>query len=119
MRPLPVRSLMVGAGLLLAGCRDIGYVEVRTVPAATRLPALYLDQERIEPPREGVAVLRQNVGTRRLQIESGGQFMPLCEVVVRKDRITTVTISALERPPRCQCARPSGPDAQSRRVCIS
>jgi hypothetical protein len=27
----------------------------------------------------------------------------LCEIEVRKNRITTVTVSVLDRPPRCQC----------------
>jgi hypothetical protein len=39
-------------------------------------------------------------------------------VVVKKNRITTVTLSPLERPPRCQCERTSGTDAASSRTCI-
>jgi hypothetical protein len=42
----------------------------------------------------------------------------LCDIVVRKDRITTVTVSMLERPPRCACARAGGSDPQKRRICI-
>jgi hypothetical protein len=105
-------------GLVAAGCTDFGYVELKTVPGSAR-PVLYIDGERVEPPRDGVAVLRQAVGARKLQSGSGpGQFSVLCEIVVRKDRITTVTVSVLERPPRCMCARPSGQDAQGRRTCI-
>jgi hypothetical protein len=36
---------------------------------------------------------------------------------VKKNRITTVTLSPLERPPRCQCERASGEGAASR-TCI-
>jgi hypothetical protein len=39
----------------------------------------------------------------------------LCEIAVKKNRITTVTISVLERPPRCQCRYGSG----ASRVCVS
>lgn len=107
------------AAVALAGCNDIGYVELKAVPQSTRAPALYLDSERIEPPREGFAVLRQAVGTRTLQADTGGgPRVALCDIVVRKDRITTVTVSMLERPPRCMCARPSGNTAQARRVCL-
>lgn len=119
--PLALSRSLAALGMVAvvaAGCNDFGYVELKTVPTSGR-PVLYIDGERVEPPRDGVAVLRQAVGTRKLQTESEpGQFFPLCDIVVRKDRITTVTISVLERPPRCMCARPSGRDAQSRRICI-
>ena len=112
--------LAVGAvALLAAGCKDFGYVELKTVPATGRAPVLYLDSERVEPPRSGIAVLRQAVGTRKLQTDAaGGRSSLLCEIVVKKDRITTVTVSTFERPPRCTCARPNGTDAEGRRTCI-
>jgi len=103
----------------VSGCNDVGYVELKAVPATARGPVLYMDSERLDRPKDGVAVLRQGVGTRRLQAESrSGEMAFLCDIVVRKDRITTVTVSMIERPPRCLCARPSGTDAPSRRVCI-
>ena len=62
----------------------------------------------------GTAVLRQKVGTARLQTElAGGRLALLCELEVKKNRITTVTVSALERPPRCQCKQTGG-DAKGR-----
>jgi hypothetical protein len=116
-----VRALSV-LGVLafaIAGCNDFGYVEVKAVPAGGRAPSLYLDGERVSPPRDGIAVLRQAVGTRTLQTEAGGgQFAALCDIVVRKDRITTVMISTLERPPRCTCSRVGDGDPKGRRVCI-
>ena len=57
------------------------------------------------------------VGTARLQTEGADGKVLLCHVVVKKNRITTVTVSPLERPPRCQCERPSGEGAASR-TCI-
>jgi hypothetical protein len=41
---------------------------------------------------------------------------PLCDIEVRKNRITTVTVSVLERPPHCQC-RFSGGNGD--RTCVS
>jgi hypothetical protein len=112
--------LIVGAAIV--ACRptgDTGYVEIKTVPAAAAMPtALYLDAEKLAPIKKGSAVLRQPVGTMKLQADGiGGARAALCDVVVRKNRITTVTISVLERPPRCQC-RYGGADPASR-TCVS
>jgi hypothetical protein len=70
---------------------------------------LYLDSVKLEPPKNGTAVLRQRVGTAKLATPAGGgQMAVLCDIVVRKNRITTVTISILERPhPRNLTARSS------------
>ena len=105
------RLILVLSGLMLAGCNlpgDIGYVEIKTGPALSRSsPQFYLDQVKLEPIKKGVAVLRQRPGTAKLATDSGGgQIAVLCEVVVKKNRITTVTV--LDRPPRCQCANSAG-----------
>jgi len=101
---------LAALGLLaLAACDQgggIGYVELRTIPGSARVP-LYLDAEKIEA-KQGVTVLRQPVGMAKLQVDGGDGRLMICQVVVRKNRITTVTVSALERPPRCQCERTSG-----------
>jgi hypothetical protein len=108
--------------LALTACNfdaDMGFVEIRTVPVAAPT-ALYLDSEKLEPLRKGSAVLRQRVGTAKLQIEgSTGQLALMCDLVVKKNRITTVTISLLERPPRCQCRNNAGTDRALSRTCIS
>ncbi len=107
--------------LLGAACsNDAGYVEIRTVPASTgSAPSLYLDSVKLEAPRKGTVVLRQQVGTTKLQSDSGGgQLAVLCDIVVKKNRITTVTVSVLDRPPRCQCQTSVTADARSPRTCI-
>ncbi len=85
----------------LAACNGdtgVGYVEIKTAAVSTA-PALYLDTVKLEPMRNGMAVLRQKVGTTKLQIDGeGGQLALLCNIVVQKNRITTVTVSA-EQPP--------------------
>jgi hypothetical protein len=116
---LAASVLIVGG--VIAACRpngDIGYVEIKTVPVApVTQTALYIDSSKLAPIRKGSAILRQPTGTLKLQAAGiGGSLAPLCEVVVKRNRITTVTISMLERPPRCQC-RFSGHDAAH--ACVS
>jgi hypothetical protein len=113
-------AVLVGAAI--AACRptgDVGYVEIKTVPVApVTQTAFYLDAEKLSPINKGSAILRQPVGTLKLQAEgAAGARAALCDIVVKKNRITTVTISVLDRPPRCQC-RYGGADAASR-TCVS
>jgi hypothetical protein len=88
---------------LTACTDDVGYVEIKTFPGFNA--PLYLDTVRLDIPfKKGSAVVRQQVGTTKLQLEYGGRFLPLCEFDVRKNRIVTVklTVSAFERAPRCE-----------------
>jgi hypothetical protein len=116
---LAVSAVIVGAAI--AACRpngDVGYVEIKTVPPAPiTLTALYIGSAKLAPIRKGSAILRQPTGTLKLQADgTAGALAPLCEIVVARNRITTVTVSVLERPPRCQC-RNSGADAAH--ACVS
>jgi len=125
---------MVGRGLGLlasaaivaaafAACKpddDTGYVEIKTVPvAAVTLTALYLDSQKLAPIKKGSAILRQRVGTLKLQADGApGALAALCTIVVKRNRITTVTVSVLDRPPRCQC-RFSGTEPATAKACVS
>ena len=106
------------AALALAGCNvqgEVGYVEIRTVPASSRAPVFYLDAAKLDPVQKGTALLKQRTGTAKLSVEgAGGVPAPLCDIVVRKNRITTVTVSVMDRPPRCQCR-----NSTAKSVCIS
>jgi hypothetical protein len=111
------------AGSVIVACRPsggVGYVEIKTVPAAPMTQTtLYLDSKKLAPIRQGTALLRQHVGTLKLQAEAfGGAKAPLCDIEVKKDRITSVTISVLERPPRCVC-RFAGGDGAADHTCVS
>ena len=120
------RGLGLAAGVVILGAavvllrptRDVGYVEIKTVPVASLTQtALYIDSAKLAPIKQGSAILQERVGTLRLQADGlAGSLTPLCDIVVKRNRITTVTISVLERPPRCQC-RFSGSDAA--RACVS
>jgi hypothetical protein len=116
---LAVSAVIVGAAI--AACRpnnDVGYVEIKTVPAVPiTLTALYIDAARLAPIRKGSTILRQPTGTFKLQADgTSGALAPLCEIQIQRNRITTVTVSTLERPPRCQC-RSGGTDTAH--VCVS
>ncbi len=120
------RALGLSAGVVIVGAAvvlfrptsDVGYVEIKTVPVApVTQTALYIDSNKLAPIKQGSAILQQRVGTLRLQADGlAGSLAPLCDIVVKRNRITTVTISVLERPPRCQC-RFSGSDPV--RACVS
>jgi hypothetical protein len=116
---LTAGALIVGAAI--AACRptgDVGYVEIKTVPVApVTQTALYIDAAKLAPIKKGGAILRQPTGTLKLQADGvAGSLAPLCDIVVKRNRITTVTISVLERPPRCQC-RYGGADVAH--ACVS
>ncbi len=120
------RALGLSAGVVIVGAAvvlfrptsDVGYVEIKTVPVApVTQTALYIDSNKLAPIKQGSAILQERVGTLRLQADGlAGSLAPLCDIVVKRNRITTVTISVLERPPRCQC-RFSGSDPV--RACVS
>jgi hypothetical protein len=52
----------LSCGLHAQGC---GYVEIDTVPVETTTP-LYLNSVKLDPLKNGTAVLRHNVGTAKL-----------------------------------------------------
>jgi len=118
---LAASAILVG-GIVVAcwPTGDVGYVQINTVPVVpTTQAALYLDATKLAPIRQGSALLRQPVGTLKLEAEAlGGARAPICEIVVKRNRITTVTVSVLERPPRCLCRFTASGDANSR-ACVS
>ena len=112
-------TVALTALIALAACtpKEAGYVEIKTVPVANPATAFYLDSVRLEPFKNGTAVLRQGIGTTKLATDGTAGKLALCDIVVRKNRITTVTLSVLERPPRCMC-RNSAPDGSGGRSCV-
>jgi hypothetical protein len=111
------------AGVVMVACKPsggVGYVQINTVPVAPLTQtALYFDATKLAPVRNGSALLRQGVGTLKLQANGfGSALTPLCEIEVKKDRITIVTVSVLERPPRCLC-RFNSTDAAVGHTCVS
>lgn len=123
-RHVAVASLGIVAivGLTLTACDSgSGYVEIKIVPStAAKAPLLLLDSTKLDPIKDGQAILTAKAGRHKLQMEwVGGSNTLLCEVEVRKDRITTVTLSVLDRPPRCQCRHGSGDGGNKTPTCVS
>ena len=121
-----VLGLLASASLVVAAAivawrpsGDVGYIEIKTLPVApVTHTLLYINSTKLAPIRKGSAILQQRVGTLRLQANDlAGSLAPLCDVVVMKNRVTTVMISVLERPPRCQCRFGAGPTADH--TCVS
>jgi hypothetical protein len=116
------RAALLCASLLavLASCsfdNSMGYVEIRS--ALSGAFPLYLDSVRLAPLRNGNALLRQKVGISKLQMEGeGGSLAVLCTIDVRKNRITSITLSSVSRHARCQCGRNGGTDTAGNRTCI-
>jgi hypothetical protein len=120
MRAFGTLAAVCAAAAALAACDpvgDVGYVEIKTVPVSPAVPpSFYLDTVKLDALKKGSAVLRQRVGTAKLASDTGGGHLAyLCDIVVKKNRITTVTVSVLERPPRCQCRTGPGGD----KACVS
>lgn len=100
------------------GDDGMGYLEIKAMPVSAALP-LYLDAVKLEPLRNGNALLRRKAGTARLETDvEGGKLGFLCNIEVRKNRITTVTVSVTAYVARCQCGRSSGPQSAANRTCI-
>ena len=78
-----------------------------------------MPEYQLQPLRNGNALLRQKVGMSKLQTDGdGGYLAVLCNIDVKKNRITSVIILAVGRQPRCQCGRTNGTDVTGSRTCI-
>ena len=106
-------ALVVGA--VIAAWRprgDVGYIEIKTVPVAPVMhTVLYIDFTKLAPIRKGNAILRQRVGTLKLQADDlAGSLVPLCDVVViphhHRDNFAPGAAAALPMP--LQWHRPGG-----------
>lgn len=122
MRPLAAGPAGALLALALTSCNadnGAGYIEIKSVPPSAAV-ALYLDSVKLAPLRNGNALLRQKVGMSKLQTDGdAGNLAVLCNVDVKKNRITSITISAMSRQqPRCQCGRTNSSDATGSRICI-
>ena len=117
---LAAGAVIVGAAIAACRPNDAGYVEIKTVPVAPMTQtSLYIGSTRLNLIKKASMILRQPVGTLKLQADGfTGSLAPLCDIVVKRNRITTVTILVLERPPRCQC-RYSGRDPETAHSCVS
>ena len=103
MRRLLRAALCAPAVLLaLAACKEeTGYVEIKVAPGFI-VPPLMLGAARVDTAKGGSTVLRERVGTAKLEYERDGRRVPFCDFEVRKNRIVTLSVSAFGRDPRCK-----------------
>jgi hypothetical protein len=95
-----------------------GYIDIKAVPPSLTIP-LYIDSVKLDPLRNGNALVRQKVGVSKLQTDGeSGYLALLCSVEVKKNRITSITLTGTIRQPRCQCGRTGPADIAANRMCI-
>jgi hypothetical protein len=120
MRLLAASPALLLLAIGLASCSlesGTGYIEIKSSPPFPLVP-LYLDAVKLDPLRNGNALLRHRVGVTKLQAEGeGGYLAVLCSIDVRKNRITSVSLTT-GRPLRCQCVRSGSTDGTGSRTCI-
>jgi len=102
VRPLAGPGVAAWLCVLVAACNEInvGYVELKAFPGLTA--PLYVNKVKVDSMKNGVTVLREQVGRTTLYLERNGNLYPLCDFDVMKNRIITVTVSAFDRAPRCE-----------------
>ena len=103
IRPAILAAL---AALALAACtpeNKSGYVEVRFSPAQALAPfAIMLDRQLVKPARGDSAVIKRSVGDALLELERRkDERVKLCDLKVRENRVTTVTVQFQSGVLRC------------------
>lgn len=89
------------AAILVAGCgSDTGFVEIKILPGFA-VPALSIDKEPLAL-KSGTVILRRKIGSAKLETDSRGNLIAFCDFTIRKNRITTVSVSSTGRELRCR-----------------
>lgn len=106
--------------LALGGCdpQDAGYVQVQLGRTGIfRQPALFLDGTRLDFARGHSVVLRFRTGQVSLRTSRSAWGSAICRVVVRKNRITVLSVAATEDPPRCLCQIHAAESTPAETIC--
>jgi hypothetical protein len=103
-RPALIGVLAFAA--LLAACTEpdgTGYIEVKLTPLGTASQfVILLDRQQIRTQSSGPVVVRRNVGQARLELERRkDERVTLCDLAVKKNRITSVTVHFQNGTLRC------------------
>ena len=101
-----VFMLVFLAGMTLAACenKDTGHVQLQLLPpSATATATLYLDGKKLDFSRGSNIVMRFAIGRISLKAIDSVFSSSICTVVVRKNRLSILTVMATENPPRCIC----------------
>ena len=90
----------------IAGCdnKETGYVQLRVVPPnAVAAIALYLDGRKLNFSRSASITLQLKTGLLALKELDSTWAPAICNILVRKDRISALAVSAAQNPPKCVC----------------
>ena len=101
-----IAFFVVGLVVVMTGCDsgETGYVQLRVVPAnATASTTLYLEGVWLDFSRGPTLTLQFKTGRVALTTMGSTRASPLCNIVVRKDRISALTVMAAQTPPKCVC----------------
>ena len=104
--------------VVVAGCDDggTGYVQIRVSPASTvaAMP-LYLQGTRLDFARGPTVTLQFKTGSLILKGTDSTWAPAICKIVVRKDRISTLTVTGAQNQQKCVCEI-RAPDSTSESV---
>jgi hypothetical protein len=101
-----IALIVAGLIVVMTGCDngETGYVQLRVMPAnATVATALYLEGVRLDFSRGPTVTLQFKTGRLALTAIGSTRAPTLCNIVVRKDRISALTVVAGQTPPKCVC----------------
>ena len=108
------------AGITLAACenKDTGHVQLQLLPpSATTTATLYLDGKKLDFSRGSNTIMRFSIGRISLKAIDSVFSSSICTVVVRKNRLSILTVMATENPPRCICQIRAPDSTPSELVC--
>jgi hypothetical protein len=101
-----IALFVAGLIVVMTGCDngETGYVQLRVMPAnATVSTELYLDGVRLDFSRGPTVTLQFKTGRLTLTAIGSSWAPALCNIVVRKDRISALTVMAAQTPAKCVC----------------
>lgn len=109
-RFLPLLALIpLGIGAVWYGHQpapsNTGFVAVRTTFALSPSDAYMLGTVTLDPLNKGApaeATFSEPVGSTKLRLRRSGATFDLCDLAVRRNRITTVTVVAVDNTMRCR-----------------
>ena len=111
-----VPSLLFGLILISCAESERGYVHVRLINMINLETPIYVSTTPISGL--GERIFREGIGTIALTNgASWGNGKTYCELQVRKNRITVVTVRVVNQQPRCECEIRAPESTAARIVC--
>ena len=101
-----IALFVAGFIVVIAGCDsgETGYIQLRVLPAnAAASTALYLEGDKLDFSRGPTVTLQFKTGRLALKGMDSTWAPTLCNIVVRKDRISALTVMGSQSPPKCVC----------------